>query len=99
MGKRGPLRRNDPDRRMDDVVQSCGVGDDILELIPLSQLDPERFPAWVEELTKAEASIRHLRRALAGSSRTCAVCDVSVTGRADQVYCSPACRQRARRAR
>lgn len=68
----------------------------------LSRLDREQIPWWVDHLRRAEASARLLRgqlEALAeGLDRRCPVCDVAVTGRADQVYCGARCRQSARRA-
>ena len=88
---------------MGDIVLGAGVGPgDVREHIPLSQLDREQFPWWIDALREAEASIRRLRgqleAVLADDGRRCPVCDAAVTGRADRRYCGATCRQRARRA-
>lgn len=95
--------KTDLNLRMETIVLSAGVGQDIEEHIDLSRLDREQFGWWIAALREAEADIRHLRRRLEderdATSRRCLVCDIAVTGRADRVYCSATCRQRARRRR
>ena len=92
-------RRTDPNARMDDVVSHAGVGLDINDHIPLSQLDRAQFAWWIDRLQEAETSNRRLRgqleAILAGEDRRCPVCDKPVTGRADQKFCGGTCRQRA----
>ncbi len=94
------MPRHDVNQRMLDSVMSLDPGPD--PHVDLSRLDRERFPEWIAVLRSAEANTRALRHrledAFVGTERHCPVCDVAVTGRADRVYCSATCRQRARRA-
>lgn len=92
--------RNDPDRRMNNVVmmaRSCDV-----PIADLDKLDRRQLPFWIEALREAEASTRLLRRRLEsmveGTSRTCPICSRDVVGRADRTYCGATCRKRAGRA-
>jgi len=103
MTRRGPIKRNDPNARMTDTVMTAGVLPDAAIHLELSRLDREQMPWWIEALREAETNIRRLRgqleAVLTNEDRHCPVCGTAVTGRADQVYCGAACRQRARRAR
>ena len=84
---------------MDQTVAGAGVTE--YDVRWLRQLDVE--PWWIEELVKAEQSIRRLRTQLealaAESPRTCARCRQPMGGRADRKYCSDRCRIEAHRSR
>jgi hypothetical protein len=56
-------RRTDPQMRVHDAVTLADVGD-LAEHIPLSQMDREQFPRWIQALTDAEANARRLREQL-----------------------------------
>lgn len=56
-------RRNDPEMRVHDAVTMADVGD-LGERIPLSQINREQFPRWIQALTDAEANARRLREQL-----------------------------------
>jgi len=100
MSVRGPLLKNDPDRRMHGVMEQTSAffppGD-------FSKLDPHNFDHWIVTLRRNEAALRLLRKRLealqAGSTRTCAYedCGRQVTGRADKRYCNSECRVQAHR--
>ena len=95
------ILRDDHTGRMTDWVLSIGVAD--AGAGPdLSRVDREQLPWMIDHLREAEADVRRLRKRLeaelGGTDRSCPVCGDAVTGRADQVYCGPTCRQRARRA-
>ena len=104
MTRRGPQLRNDPTARMTQVVISLGVEHAVWPDSELAKLDLDEADWWIRELRKAERSVRQLRKRLEalqqGAARTCAAetCGKPVTGRADAVYCSTACRVRAHRA-
>jgi hypothetical protein len=97
MGRR---LKNDPDRRMDNVVimAAASFPEDDLAL-----LDRALLPGWIEALKEAEASTRRLRYRLESlaedQARQCRTCGGPVVGRRDRVYCSHACRQRMHRER
>lgn len=95
---RGPHPKNDPQRRLEKLVES--VGTDVFPAIDEVTVEP-----WmIEELKKAEAGVRRLRRQLearlaAGPARLCPRCRKPVIGRADRTYCSDGCRIAAHRRR
>src|ERR1022692_3053155 len=99
--------KNDPDRRMTNVVQGAYVGD--LAMWPeseLAKLDLANVAWWATELRAAEASIRRLRKRLlklaspdAAAPMSCEECEGPMSGRSDRRFCSAACRQRAYRSR
>ncbi len=64
-------------------------------------LDRRNLDFWIADLIRSEASVRRLRRRLEairdGSEKTCPTCGRSFAGRADAIYCEPACRIRAHR--
>lgn len=95
--------KDDHTGRMWQAVLSFpgGISLDPLRVEEASRIDREQIPGMVAHLREAEANTRRLRGQLEAllndSDRRCPVCDVAVTGRADQVYCGATCRQRARR--
>ncbi len=99
-------RRNDAAQRILDLVLAlpqaggCGFRDD--EMAALKPGDA----AWMaEEVATSVLALGHFRRRLlaiaepAAGARFCEQCGSSIYGRADAVYCSRACRQRAYRLR
>jgi len=103
-GKR--RRRNEPAQCIQDLVLAlpqaggCGFTDD-----EMAALKPEDAAWMAEELATSVLAIGHFRRRLlsiaepADGALVCVQCRRPVYGRADAVYCSRACRQRAYRAR
>jgi len=99
-------RRNDPARRIQDFVvalpQAGGFGFTEDEMAALKPEDAAWMP---EEVATSVLALGHFRRRLlavaepAVGARVCEQCRSSIYGRADAVYCSRACRQRAYRAR
>jgi hypothetical protein len=66
--------------------------------------DRHDFDMWVNQLRRAETSIRRYRKRLetlrdGRAPRRCPVCGGPVAGRADAVYCGDVCRLRAYRDR
>jgi hypothetical protein len=97
--------RNDPERRMTEVVIAQGFPDGFWPGSELAKLaGNDNLGWWIGHLREAEASIRRHRRRLealrdGSTPRACPGCGGPVAGRADAVYCGPACRVRAHRAR
>lgn len=102
--RRRPLK-HDPVRRMTALVLSQGFP---AEFWPDSELAKfagnDNLGWWIGHLREAETSTRRHRKRLEAlrdgtAPRVCPGCGGPVTGRADAVYCSTACRVRAHRAR
>lgn len=93
--------KNDPNRRMTNLVSSLGGGVAFPER-DFPQLDRWRLGEWIAELRAGEASIRRLRKRLEtlrdDVERKCGWCGGPVAGRADATYCSGNCRVKAHRA-
>lgn len=99
---RGP--RNDPTARMTDIVIAVQNADGFPET-DFDKLDLTNVPWLTESLAEAERSLRRLRLRLeqmvepTTAVRRCDECRRPIAGRADQRFCSSACRQRAYRRR
>ena len=97
--------RNDPVRRMTEAVIAQGFAGGSWPDSELAKLaGNDNLGWWIGHLREAEASIRLHRKRLEAlrdgiPPRTCPGCGGPVAGRADAVYCGPACRVRAHRAR
>jgi hypothetical protein len=97
--------RNDPERRMTEAVIAQGFPPEFWPGSELAKLaGNDNLGWWIGHLREAEASIRRHRRRLealrdGSMPRACPGCGGPVAGRADAVYCGPACRVRAHRAR
>lgn len=99
------ILRNDPARRVQDVVLSSHTGG--FTDADLDAVDPADAEWMAEHLAGAARSLHQLRKRLLSRAghpptvlaRPCAACGGSMTGRQDQRYCSSACRQRAHRLR
>jgi hypothetical protein len=74
-------------------------------LAALAELaDREDLDAWIDDLRRAETSVRWFRKRLEAlrdgrAPGRCPVCGGVVAGRADAVYCGDGCRLRAYRGR
>ena len=90
---------------MTDVVISQGLPDGFWPDSELAKLaGNDNLGWWIGHLRAAEASIRRHRKRLEAlrdgiAPPACPGCGGPVAGRADAVYCGPACRVRAHRAR
>jgi len=97
--------RNDPVRRMNDLVIAQGFPAEFWPDSELAQFaGNDNLGWWIGHLREAEASIRRHRKRLEAlrdgiPPRVCPGCGGPVAGRADAVYCGSACRVRAHRAR
>jgi hypothetical protein len=96
--------RNNPTARMTNMVMRAGVGDEF-DFPGFEKLDHSKVPMWLEQLKKAQSSIRKLRARLQtlldleSATAECRGCGAPMVGRTDKEYCKPACRQRAYRLR
>jgi len=93
---------------MDESVQAQGFDSELWPEPSLAELaglaDRHDFDMWVDQLRRAETSIRRHRKRLEALRdgrvpRRCPVCGGPVAGRADAVYCGDVCRLRAYRDR
>ena len=85
---------------MTEVVTSAAVG---FPEADLQRLDRTLVRGWIDALKTAEESARRLRHQLEAldgiPARVCPACGGLLVGRADRIYCSSRCRQRAHRGR
>ena len=93
--------RNDPAQRVQNYVM--GTGGAPFSDADLAAVAPDDARWMAEHLVASARELHQLRRRLlaraepqAAATRAC-VCGAPLAGRADQRYCSAACRQRAHR--